>query len=402
MRKQLLLFILLVFPLLACAEEVKIGGLWYNLDTKAKVAEVIQYKNEQEYSDDIEIPEVITYDDVEYDVISIGDTAFGYCSGLTSVTIPNSVTTIGDAAFVYCSGLTSITIPNSVTSILEFAFMGCSGLTSLTIGNGLITIGDHVFSGCTGLTSITIPNSITTIGEFAFDYCSGLTSVTIPNSVTTIEDAAFGYCTGLTSITIPNSVTSIGSSAFYECSGLTSVTIGNSVTSIGSYAFSYCSGLTDVYCYAEEVPTIESDVFDDSYIGHATLHVPESAFEAYRTTEPWNGFGTIVVIDGETPFVEKCATPTITYSNGKVRFACETEGVEYVPTVTVTPNQQLKGDELEIGGTFTVSVYAKKEGYDNSDVATIEINMSQMGDVNADGELNAADITAVVNAILGK
>jgi hypothetical protein len=76
--------------------------------------------------------------------------------------------------------------------------------------------------------------------------------------------------------------------------------------------------------------------------------------------------------------------------------------VEYVPTVTVTPNQQLKNDELEIGGTFTVSVYATKEGYDNSDVATMEINMSQMGDVNADGELNAADITAVVNAILGK
>jgi hypothetical protein len=60
------------------------------------------------------------------------------------------------------------------------------------------------------------------------------------------------------------------------------------------------------------------------------------------------------------------------------------------------------GNELAIGGNFTVNVYAVKEGYDNSDTATMTINMSQIGDVNADGELNSADITAVVNAILGK
>lgn len=68
----------------------------------------------------------------------------------------------------------------------------------------------------------------------------------------------------------------------------------------------------------------------------------------------------------------------------------------------VTPNQLQNGNELANGGTFTVNVYAVKKGNDNSDVATMEINMSQIGDVNADGELNAADITAVVNAILGK
>lgn len=157
-----------------------------------------------------------------------------------------------------------------------------------------------------------------------------------------------------------------------------------------------------MFCYGESVPYTSSNAFDDSYIDYATLHVTEVAYESYRTTEPWSNFGTIKVIDGETPIVEKCATPTITYANGKVRFACETEGVEFVPSIMVTPNQLQNGNELAIGGTFTVSVYAVKEGYDNSDTATMTINMSQMGDVNADGELNAADITAVVNAILGK
>ena len=142
---------------------------------------------------------------------------FEYCSGLTSVTIPNSVTSIGSYAFYECSGLTSVTIPNSVTSIGSNAFSGCSGLTSVTIGNSVTSIEDDAFSGCSGLTSVTIPNSVTSIGVGAFRGCSGLTSITIPNSVTSIGMSAFQHCSGLTSVTIPNSVKSIGSGAFRDC-----------------------------------------------------------------------------------------------------------------------------------------------------------------------------------------
>ena len=158
---------------------------------------------------------------------SIGDYAFSECSGLTSVTIPNSVTSIGERAFSYCYGLTSVTIPNSVTSIGDYAFYECRGLTSVTIPNSVTSIGKGAFSGCKGLTSIEIPNSVTSIGYDAFWSCSGLTSVTIGNSVTSIGDYAFTYCSGLTSIEIPSSVTSIGDYAFSGCSGLASVTIGD-------------------------------------------------------------------------------------------------------------------------------------------------------------------------------
>ena len=200
--------------------------------------------------------------------------AFSKCTGLTTVTIGNSVTSIGDWAFSNCSGLTSITIPNSVTSIGGSAFSGCTGLTSVTIGNSVTSIGDFAFSGCAGLTSITIPDSVTSIGSSAFKNCTGLTSVTIGNSVTSIVGAAFDGCDKLqdiyitdiaawcnisglnslmcygsnnkklyinnelaTSITIPNGVTVIPSCAFYNCTGLTSITIPDSVTSIGSSAF---------------------------------------------------------------------------------------------------------------------------------------------------------------------
>ena len=107
----------------------------------------------------------------------LGDNAFHGCSGLTSLTIPSSVTEIGNWAFFGCSGLTSLTIPSGVTSIGEGTFYGCSGLTSLTIPSGVTEIGRYVFYGCSGLTSLTIPSGVTSIGKWAFRGCSGLTSI---------------------------------------------------------------------------------------------------------------------------------------------------------------------------------------------------------------------------------
>ena len=178
---------------------------------------------------------ITSFDEFQYftGVTSIGSEAFAYCSGLTSVTIPEGVTSIGSSAFYNCRGMTSVTIPSSVTSIGSSAFYGCSGLTSVTIPEGVTSIGDYAFYNCTSLTSVTIPDGVTSIGSSAFYNCTSLTSVTIPEGVTSIGSYAFEGCRGLTSVTIPEGVTSIGSSAFYNCRGMTSVTIPSSVTSIG-------------------------------------------------------------------------------------------------------------------------------------------------------------------------
>ena len=125
----------------------------------------------------------------------LGDYAFYGCSGLTSLTLPSSVTSIGDYAFQDCSGLTSLTIPSGVTSIGNQAFYDCSGLTSLTIPSGVTSIGNYAFYGCSGLTSLTIPSGVTSIGKWAFRGCSGLTSIYVyPEKLPELGIDIFNRC----------------------------------------------------------------------------------------------------------------------------------------------------------------------------------------------------------------
>ena len=122
---------------------------------------------------------------------------------------------IGDKAFYYCRGLTSLNLPAGITKIGGGAFEGCSGLTSLNLPDGITEIGDRAFYDCSGLTSLTLPAGITSIGRGAFNGCSGLTSLTLPDGVTSIYFDAFAGCSGLTSIYVyAEKVPKIDSKAF--------------------------------------------------------------------------------------------------------------------------------------------------------------------------------------------
>ena len=308
--------VLLSLPMLG--EKVEIGGINYELNTKVKRASVIA-KSSGKYSGDVVISESVEHEGTVYSVTSIGDSAFYKCSGLISITIPNTVNKIGYEAFSFCSGLSTVHIFDIAAwcnidfvayyshpfNWADHLYMNGVEVKDLVIPNSVTSIRDYAFLDCKALTSVTIPSSVKSIGKNAFSGCKGLTSVSIPNSVKSIGGLAFSRCYGLTSVTIGNSVKSIGHSAFYNCSGLISITIGNSVTSIGEWAFRDCSELLDVYCHAEKVPSTESDAFEGSYPENATLHVPDASIDSYKAKTPWSSFGKIVALTPEETGIDE-------------------------------------------------------------------------------------------------
>ncbi len=443
-----------------------------------------------DYSGSLVIPSEVEHNGQTYRVRAIGASAFATCSGLTSISIPNSVTVIGSNAFEGCNALTSILIPNSITSIGSNAFKGCSALTSISIPESVTSIGANSFDGCSALETIIIPDGITNsggafdgtawynhqhagliyIGNVAYQYkgtmpentsitlddrtlgiadnafngCSNLTSITIPNSVKSIGSKAFYQCSNLKSVIIPNSVTSIGSEAFRNCSNLTSFTFPSDWVSIGDYAFSGCnflgnftsitipssvvnigrevfkdcSNLAEIIALPQTPPKIYGTSFPYDITGSVVsagrwvdtyrfktkikLVVPESASEAYLSTSPWNQFDSIETQSGGTTERLRCATPSIIFKNGQLSFTCKTTGVTYKYTITCPSNDigSVGAGSVYVGYGVTVSVYATKTGYTNSDTTTATLPISMKGDVNGDGEVNVADHVELTGIIM--
>ena len=374
-------FVMLVVLMLmttssAMAQEPKfevIDGFRYLLDSDTKTATLVP-KTDGKYFGDIIIPEKVKGNDgVEYIVASLGASCFKGCTGLTSITIPSSVTSLGNSCFKDCSGLTSITIPSSVTSLGDYCFSNCRGLTSITIPSSVTSLGNSCFSGCWGLTSITIPSSVTSLSYGCFWGCSGLTSITIPSSVTSLSYHCFEGCSGLTSITIPSSVSSLGESCFEGCSGLTSITIPSSVTSLGWHCFEDCQNLETVYFKGKYC---KSNYADLKIPTTSIIKVPTEYLQGYKDSfrsdykyiYAWNPNET----GEDNKPVTQCSTPSISYESGKLMFACETTGAKYHYTITDT---DIKSDALSENGevslfaAYNISVYATADGYKASDKA---------------------------------
>ena len=221
------------------------------------------YANENELA--FAAIDAVTADDYEWEENEDGGvTITGYTGNGGDVVIPSKmdgkpVTSIGDVAFFECTGLTDITIPDSVTSIGYSAFIECTGLTSVTIPDSVTEIGLGAFAYCTGLTEMNVDQnneSYTSEDGVLFDKNKTALLIcpagkegayTIPDSVTSINDGAFAYCKGLTDVTIPASVTEIGSVVFDGCDNV--VIHGYS----GSYAETYANEneLTFAAIYAD-------------------------------------------------------------------------------------------------------------------------------------------------------
>lgn len=262
---------------------------------------------------------ITTFDELQYFVgLSSIEYAFEYCTGLTSIVFPESLTTIGDYAFHGCIGFTGdFVIPNTVITIGERAFYECTGLDGeLTIGENVTNIGHYAFASCSNITTLNynainsnasndwygwieycyslhtlnigenvqvipnyafkafnvnftgelvLPSSVVYIGDYAFEYNGFTGELIIPSSVMVIGQGAFEGCSGFSGqLVLPTTIDHVAGYTFKNCTGFEGeLTIPTNVNSIGEGAFENCNGLTGDLVIPNTVTTLGNWAFRD-------------------------------------------------------------------------------------------------------------------------------------------
>ena len=381
-----------------------------------------------DYSGSVVIPQQVTYNGKTYSVTRISYYAFQNCSSLASITIPSSITVIESTAFSGCSikktiWLTSTppsnyqTASGAINYVLNEQYTELKNkvvypfLKSLFTVDGICYVPvnpsehtcdaidcvyDETAANIKFLLSVSYKGITMTVRkvqpyicynnqyidslycEFnrnieANDFygCSGITNV-VCNNDGDIEEAAFNGCTGITNVECNNSG-KIGDYAFKGCVKLKTLSIGSQVSAIGRETFSGCSSITKIVSKAVTPPACGELAFQEIDIWNCTLIVPKGSLTAYQQADQWKEFFFVEEEEGsdiEPNPEDKCATPTISYANGKLTYKCETEDAVCQSTISDTDIASYSGNEVQLCVTYTISVYATKEGYANSDTAT--------------------------------
>ena len=405
-------------------------------------------------------------------VETIFASAFYNCKSLTSVNIPNKVKAIGNHAFEDCTSLTNIAVPTSVrfidyeafkntawlnnqpdgivyagnvaytykgtpsgiltikegtTAIASQAFYECSGITVLRLPNSLLYIGDYAFQKCTSLTYLNLPGNLKAIGDGAFNGCTNLTEITFPNSlisvysinalyntqwytdqpdgvlyagpvaigykgsypadrIITVKDgtkaiASHGVGNGAHKVIIPNSVTTLGAYAFEGSSSLKEINIPQSVTSIGYCAFLSTSSLERIDAYVDPANV---KLGDDALI----MGMPKLE-DYYNIID----YGICFHFTGSNRGMDDCVLHVLP---GKEESFANAWSWARFKNIVGDLGGGIPGDVNGDGTVTAADVTAIYDWLLNND-ATNLIN----GDVNGDGNITAGDITEIYNILLG-
>ena len=315
---------------------------WLNIDFDDQYSNPLYYVhhltvNGQEVTDMV-IPSTVN---------RIKPLAFIECDGLKTVVIADGVSDLGESAFAYCDGISSMSLPSSLQTIGKQAFQGCTALTDMVIPSGVSSLPDGLFMNCTGLKDVLIPDGVVSAGKNVFNGCSAMQEITLPNSINVLGASAFTGCTSLRKVKLSRCLNAIGDNTFQGCSSLSRVVIPDSVKTIGYQAFYRCASLSNV--------TIGSSVLS---LGVGAFHdCPKIAMVTCRA-----------IVPPSTPNPD-CFTRAI-YNKAKLRVPAD---------------------------SF--------HDYKNSGIWPWFKNMigtnvdTDLGDVNADGEVNIADINTIIDYI---
>ena len=406
-----------------------------------------------------------------YTVTGIGKRCFENCN-ITSIKLPGTIKVIDELAFELCEKLKEISIPASVdylamacfggtglerviiedgdnpikissngyncgsvfmsmNEVLQYVyigrnfnvekwegddfrrtlFYGCEQIKEIEFGTKVNKINPFEFANCHALKKVVLSPNITVIPTNCFDSCTSLEELSASSDLTTIGDYAFEYCCSLKlNLSTFSKLRSIGQGALMQevwstQLQATKVVLPPSVDFIGDTAFGWWPNLKEFHSLATVPPTCESSggPLDEEGYKNCKLFVPNGSLKAYKAAEGWKNFFNIEE-QGET----KCATPTVRMENGKLKFECATKGVEFHYDVNASASKKGDGNEVEILMKYIVSVYATKDGLENSDVTNAEFTAGAgsssglQGDINGDNAVNAADVVTLVNIIMGR
>lgn len=329
--------------------------------------------------------ESLAYIELPDSISEIGNSAFTFCTALTTLKLPEAVTKIGSGAFSFCTSLTSINIPEGVTQIIDQTFKGCTSLVTLHLPDNMTTIGWRAFENCENLSFINIPKWTVNAYHFAFDGCPKLE---VQNPIILygeMTDPVEEY-SGLIALTnlakeveLAGIMKYVPRCLFADFSQLKKVTLNEEIKQIRSFAFKNCQALTELCCKATVPPAVYPNAFSGTNLGNVTLFVPDGSIEAYSKDDIWSKFGTIKTFSGEE--VGRCATPTISFVDGKLEVSCETEGAvcyysmgtAILPSTDFTKFEQSADCSREV--SVMVSAYAVAEGYTQSEIATTIVKL---------------------------
>ena len=235
--------------------------------------------------------------------------------------------TIGDEAFYNCKGLTSVTIPNSITSIGSSAFYGCTGLTEVNISDlsawCKISFGDAYANPLYYAKKLKLNEN-------------EIKDLVIPNDITQIKDYTFRGCTGLTSITIPNSVTSIGEFAFMDC------------------------GIRLIMNHCAIPPACGNGAFNGSYT--ALLMIPEGSLIDYALADEWHNFTQVhEVSEAKVSTEEKSATFEIPTIEGATQYLASVYSDATMSQLVATTQYDAYGKIIPMSTSLELSI----DGFDN-------------------------------------
>lgn len=301
---------------------------------------------------------------------------------------------------LYISGekAKDIVIPDEIKSLRKYLFYECKSIETIKLPNEIVEIPERAFKGCSSLEKVSLPSKLLIIGDSAFAQCIAIQQIVLPMSLTSVGDYAFTGCCSIQDIQLPSSLTSLGDYSLSACSSLERLDLPSSITSIGQNAFTKCTGLNLMVTHWRDPITVTN------ISGDCLLYVPIGTSQKY-VNAGWNF----------SNMKERGIMTVLALGNGNVEYDSETvnnsqKQFYFKPynslKVKLTPSIGFKTMKTTINGNNLISEITNDELFIDEpeedfelcvifDDATIE-----MGDVNADREINSFDAKGIANYIL--